>query len=406
VISYTDGTVAPATTYTYRVIAFNNAGDSIAYTMPPITTGAWLPADSVTLTPNLPSGTNAGVPVIFTASGSLPPGTVPAVQAAYDYRFWVDGVLVQNYGNGANYTLPSTTLPGTYLIRVDVRTSGAVDLDTWTAVSYTLTAAAGPPISYVLWTNTGAGQGIQWILDPVLATMLDWGWISPAAGVGAGWEATNLTRVDAMKNYVLWSNRGTGQAIRWSVNPGLGTMISWNWISAPAGIGAGWQATGYARGDATTDYVLWTNSSTGQATRWKVAPATGAYIGYDWISAPAGIGAGWQASDYTRTAAGPDYVLWTNSGSGLATRWKVDKITGAYLGWNWVSSPAGIGAGWQASSYALGGATTDYVIWTNSSTGQATRWSVNPTTAAMTTWDWISSPAGVGAGWHVMGYEK
>jgi hypothetical protein len=259
------------------------------------------------------------------------------------------------------------------------------------------------PPSHVLWTNSGTGQAIRWEVDPVTGAMNTWGWVSAPSGVGAGWQASSYAR-GTTADYVLWANSSTGQAIRWNVDPTSASITGWNWISPTTGVGAGWQASSYARGDATTDYVLWTNGSTGQAIRWKVDPVTAAITGWGWISAPSGVGAGWEASSYERGGATTDYVLWAKGSTGQAIRWKIDPTSGAVTGWNWISPTTGVGAGWQASSYARGGATTDYVLWTNGNTGQAIRWKVDPVTGAMTGWGWISPPSGVGGGWLASSY--
>jgi hypothetical protein len=181
-------------------------------------------------------------------------------------------------------------------------------------------------------------------------------------------------------------------------------VTGWDYISPITGVGAGWFASSYARVDATTDYVLWTKTETGQAVRWKVDPATAEMTDWDWISPPSGVGGGWFASSYVRVDAATDYVLWTNASTGQATRWKVDPATAEITGWDWVSAPSGAGVGWQARSYAREDVTTDYVLWANSATGQALRWAVNPVSAAMTSWYWVSPPAGVGAGWLASSY--
>jgi hypothetical protein len=97
---------------------------------------------------------------------------------------------------------------------------------------------------------------------------------------------------------VLWAKRDTGQAIRWRIEPGSGSITGWEWISPKAGVGAGWAASSYVRGDASTDWVLWTNAATGQAIRWRIDPLTAALQAWGWISAPSGFGAGWQATSY------------------------------------------------------------------------------------------------------------
>jgi hypothetical protein len=153
---------------------------------------------------------------------------------------------------------------------------------------------------------------------------------------------------------VLWTNSNTGQATLWLINPETGALTSWVWISAPAGISAGWQASSYAHVAGTTGYVLWTNGGTGQATLWLVDPETGDLSSWYWISAPAGLGSGWQASSYAHVDGTTGYVLWTNGGTGQATLWQIDPATGAMGSWRWITAPAGVEPGWLASSYLAG----------------------------------------------------
>lgn len=116
VTTYTDGTVLANTTYRYRVFAFNTAGDSASPTNTvSVTTAAWVPATRVTITHSSPC---PPVPVTFTFAGQG--STTP-----YQYRVWLDGVMVRDYSTGSTLTLPASTAPGTYTIAVDVRTNGA-----------------------------------------------------------------------------------------------------------------------------------------------------------------------------------------------------------------------------------------------------------------------------------------
>jgi hypothetical protein len=330
----------------------------------------------------------------LTAIVTLPPNT------------WVDWYLTNNGGArwyqvtaGESFVFP---------------TAGS-DLR-WKAELHSLSPLRSPVISqvdittlptlpaYVLWANSSTGQAIRWAVDPATGAMITWEWLSSPSGVGAGWVANSYLRADATTDYILWANSGTGQAIRWRIDRDTTAVVSWDWISPVTGVGAGWQASSYALGDATTDYVLWANSSTGQAIRWAVDPVTGAMMGWGWISTPSGIGAGWVASSYERVDATTDYVLWTKSSTGQAIRWKVDPATAAISSWDWISPKPGVGAGWQASSYQRGDAATDFVLWTNGSTGQTIRWNVDPGTGATSSWSWISAPSGVSGGWLATSY--
>ena len=61
-------------------------------------------------------------------------------------------------------------------------------------------------------------------------------------------------------------------------------------------------------------------------------------------------GNSWTEKDFTIVPA--SYVLWTRSDTGLAALWKVDPGTGAVVRGIYVNGGQGIGAPWQATSYA------------------------------------------------------
>jgi len=86
------------------------------------------PATGATITAGLPSPQNAGTAVTFTAAGT---GSVDP----YDYQFWLwNGAvwtMVQGYGNGASWTMPSTQPIGSYSVAVEVRTSSTVARDAY-----------------------------------------------------------------------------------------------------------------------------------------------------------------------------------------------------------------------------------------------------------------------------------
>jgi hypothetical protein len=167
--------------------------------------------------------------------------------------------------------------------------------------------------------------------------------------------------VDASTGYVLWTRSDTGQAELWKVDPavdGALTVVSAASLQSPAGIGGPWQATGYAHVDASTGYVLWTRSDTGQAALWKIDPGAAGTIpaisSVD-LYPPAGDGGPWQATDYTHVDAASGYLLWTRSDTGQTELWKVDpSVDGSVtvLGTAGLTSPAGAGGPWHATDYA------------------------------------------------------
>ena len=74
-------------------------------------------------------------------------------------------------------------------------------------------------------------------------------------------------------------------------------------LSPPSADGAPWQATDYWHVDASTGYLLWTRSDTGQTELWKVDPGLDGAItvvGSADLTSPSGAGGPWHATDYAR----------------------------------------------------------------------------------------------------------
>jgi len=182
--------------------------------------GAAAPATGVTITPDKPSPSAAGPSgIVFTAAGQG--------SAGYDYRFLLhDGTnwtTVQDYGNGATWTMPVSTLPGAYTLAVDVRTSPNVARDTVAYLGYLLQptpatgvaitpnpaspGTAGAPVIF-----TAAGQGSAgydysfWLHD--VATGI-WSMVQDY-GSGAQWTMPGTT---AAGSYIVAANVRTSSAV-------------------------------------------------------------------------------------------------------------------------------------------------------------------------------------------------
>ncbi|MBK9519304.1 MAG: hypothetical protein IPO09_18565 [Anaeromyxobacter sp.] len=82
-----------------------------------------IPASGVTLTSDLPSPQVPGTAITFTAAGT-------GSTSPYSYRFWLfDGSawnMVQDWSLVAIWTLPDTTVAGSYRVIAQVRTSSAL----------------------------------------------------------------------------------------------------------------------------------------------------------------------------------------------------------------------------------------------------------------------------------------
>ncbi len=158
-----DPFIAPGT-YTIKADVRTNtaslvpdASATLSYTVLAAT-----PATGVTLTPSVASPQGAGTVVTFTALGR---GSL-----AYQYQFSLNGAIVQAYSATATWNLPTTTLPGTYLVGVQVRTSTAVTQDALASISYVIVtstptgvlltpSAASPQPAGTAVVFTAAGQG-------------------------------------------------------------------------------------------------------------------------------------------------------------------------------------------------------------------------------------------------------
>jgi len=112
-------------------------------------------ATGVTLTPSPGTTVVVGNSILFTAagSGSTTTDAAAAPASAYQYQFYLwngqlpnnNWSMIQDYGVGSTWTLPSSTPAGTYAVAVDVRTiSNSVAWDTYTYIyPITVTPSGG-----------------------------------------------------------------------------------------------------------------------------------------------------------------------------------------------------------------------------------------------------------------------
>ena len=170
--NYTDSLVTPGTTYQYRIIAYNEFGDSFATSSFATAVGVPL-ATGATLTPDLPSPHYVGTPVKFTAGVAVP-------NPAYQYRFWLAvgagaPAIVQDYSYTDNWSLPATTLPGSYTVTADVRSKlASIAPDTSASVAnyqFVLPPITGAGVVRNARTLTTYGTITQALADPALTAL-------------------------------------------------------------------------------------------------------------------------------------------------------------------------------------------------------------------------------------------
>ncbi len=301
--NFTDLTVVSGTSYDYRVIAYNQKGDSAASNTLTKVPGAVAAPVSVSLDA-LPLATAVkGTLVTFTALGvSAPTG------AAFEYQFLVNGAIVQNYSAIAAYSFPLTQAVGTYTVTVNARTSVASPVVTNT-LAYTITP--GPATGVQLLPNLPSPQASTKTI------------IFTATGIGS-----------------------TGYNYQFSVD---GTVLqaysTVNKFTVPAYIAA----TGGSHAikvDAVTNLAAVTPEATATVNFTFTAPIPAAPIGIS----PTGVGIG-TTPTYTFNAVfgATDYSLsvWSSATGSMVTRWYTAAEAGVPLG-------TGIGSIAQTTPLAAG----------------------------------------------------
>lgn len=181
------------------------------------------PATGVTLSASQPSPVVTGTAVEFTAAGQGSQG--------YEYRFWLramgsqDATMVQDYGVGATWTLPTTTPPGSYTVVVHVRTSPASAWDAraeasctvrvppatavtlmpdlpapqpaGTPITFTAAGAGSSGYEYRFWIRSGAGAAPILVQDYGPATT----WTVPESMAPGTWAIIVHVRTSSLVSY-------------------------------------------------------------------------------------------------------------------------------------------------------------------------------------------------------------
>jgi subtilisin family serine protease len=228
VTTYSDGTVLPSTQYSYRVFAYNAAGNSTASSNV-ATVGGPVLIQSLTANRTFPAA--AGVPMTWTATASG--GTAPL-----QYKFWryeaatATWTMVQDYGPTNTFVwTPTSAEAGTYGIAVYVRSAGSTTdyeavLGTWGIVIL----GAAPPTLNTLTANVS---------------------FPAAAGTPVTWTAS-ATGGTAPLQYQFW--RYNVATATWAVVQGYSASNTFTWTPAPAEAGNYGMAVWVRSAGSTADY--------------------------------------------------------------------------------------------------------------------------------------------------------
>jgi FtsP/CotA-like multicopper oxidase with cupredoxin domain len=229
---WTDTSVAPDTSYLYRVTAFNsfnNGSFSAPAVSAAVKTGNWSKATAVTLTASKPTPHVVGTIVQFTAQASGAASGVANTAVSYEYRFWLSTnggarVMVRDYLTDPSWALPDTALVGNYVISVEARSSSVAAPDVTSSLNYQIVV---PPIAPV--TISSPVPGI-YASAPVLVT-LSASTLAPPASIYYTTDGTIPTTASAKyAGAITLAATGTINYFAVDVNGVAETVQSDTWV--------------------------------------------------------------------------------------------------------------------------------------------------------------------------------
>jgi FtsP/CotA-like multicopper oxidase with cupredoxin domain len=292
--SYVDQSVSSGATYTYRVIGYNryttngaaNGSWINGLTAPTysaaVVSSTWTPASTLSLVPDFASPHSGPIKFIALAGGTT-------VQP--QYRFWVNGSLVQDYSVTRYWVMPaipSTGTAATYSVKVDTRTNYASSTpDVSTTVSFTLlpTVDTTPPVTTAIPSAGAFLNPVQVYLqvdDPTSVTRYTVDGTTPTATNGIIY--TTPISISATTTLKYYSTDPAGNAE--IVQSGLYELRPIN-LNASVAINGGAavtnntsvilsiSATGATKMRFSNDSITYSADETyGSSKVWTLAPAT------------------------------------------------------------------------------------------------------------------------------------
>jgi FtsP/CotA-like multicopper oxidase with cupredoxin domain len=419
--SFTDPWVTSAATYNYSVVALNALGSSSPGTAAPLTMPVWTPATGLTITPNptpiaatppLPQHYFYGTAVTFTAAGS-------GSTATYQYRFWLnDGTtnaLIKDYSTTNTWTMPASTVGGSYTLTVDVRTNPTSSTPDFSATF--VFAIISPPASgvtvvpsvpsphinsySVTFHATAVGStGYQYRFNLNGTVVQDYSatntWLMPLGKPAGTYQITADVRTNtfsatpdatstplsytlvADKDFnnngnadILWRNKATGDVDVWYMN-GSGVVSSVVTISTGGDLN--WEIVGVGdfNNNGNAD-ILWRNKATGDVDVWYL---NGSGVVSSVVTISTGGDLNWEivgVGDFNND--GNADILWKNKATGDVVVWYLN-------GSGVVSSVGTISSGGDLDWEIVGvgnfnGDGNADILWRNRATGDVVVWYLN-----------------------------
>jgi hypothetical protein len=352
------------------------------------------PAFAVRVTPNVASPHVNGTAITFTAASV---GTT-----APQYRFNVNGTVVQDYSATATWTMPLLQPAGTYTVTADVRTNtlSATPDVTSAPVTYVLNDARdlnADGIPDLFWQHQLTGGISAWFMNGTAQTSSSW--LTPSAVADTNWKIVGYGDFNSDgRPDMVWRNQATGEISVWFMNGT--TQASSSYFTPSAVADTNWQIAGIGdfNADGQSDMV-WRNQATGGISVWFMNGTTQASS--SWLTPSAVADTNWQIAgvgDFN--ADGKPDILWWNRTMGGISVWFMNGTTQTSS--SWLTPSAVADTNWQIAG--VGDYNADGkpdILWQNQATGEISVWFMNGTTQASSSY---FTPGVVGdTNWKIVG---
>ncbi len=400
---YVDTTVAPSTTYFYRIVAFNSVGNSAASPTRSVATPAWV-VTTITMTAT-PASSTAPATITMTATPVAGSGatisrvdfyvgtTRIATDTTSPYGYVWNTVPAGTYSISAKVTDSLGAVATSNTVSVAVYAVGPIASVNITSVTPPSPSAIGPTVTFSATALGGNGNPPQyqlWVRDPVTST-----WTSSAYGTSPlTWNTTGLPA--GTYNIQVWA-RNTGSAASYEAFTTTTytlaaplTSVSIASVSplSPSIVGStvGFSVTSVG-GSGTPQYQLWVrNPVTGT---WTSSAYSTSPLAWNTTGLPAGT---YNIQVWARnTGSAASYEAFTT------TTYTLLPIPVTAVSFTTITPPSPMGPGTRTpvtfTASATGGVTPQYQFWVlNPVTGI---WSSIPySTTPSWTWTTTGLPAG------------
>jgi hypothetical protein len=278
------------------------------------------PASAVRVTPNVASPHVNQTAITFTAASV---GTT-----APQYRFNLNGAVVQDYSTTATWTMPLSQPAGTYTITADVRTNTLSATPDVTSAPLSYVVVNGHDFnadgnSDLIWLNEANGQLYAWLMNGVAVQsrvpMYN------GQGVDTSWKIVGIGDLNADgKPDLIWQDQINGQIYCWLMD-GVNQSGA-SYLNNGQAVSTNWKivGTGDLNADGRSD-LIWQDQPTGQLYYWLMDGVT--RLGSGYLNNGEAIGTSWKiVGTGDLNADGKTDLVWQDQASGQLYYWLMDGV--------------------------------------------------------------------------------